>query len=101
MDLKYWPQHQFRAQPFFLCKMSFQQNLFQERELRSLEIWKENFADAGWERKYCPARWEAAVKGGEICDELTKFPAVSTNQIQAFAAKTLKISGIEDCRKCD
>ena len=87
MDLKYWPQHQFRAQAFFLCKMSFQQNLFQERELRSLEIWKENFADAGWERKYCPAGWEAAVKGGEICDELTKFPAVSTNQIQAFAAK--------------
>ena len=42
------------------------------------------------------------LKGGsEICDELTKLvsTAVSTNQIEAFGAKTaktLKISGIGD-----
>ena len=72
----------------------------------------------GWESENIVqlAEWEAsAERGSEICDELTKLvsAAVSTNQIEAFGAKTaktLKISGelenlggnvIENVRKCE
>ena len=94
---------------------SFHKNLFSGTwaELRSLEIRKENFADVrsvGSENIV-----QRVLKGGsEICDELTKLvsTAVSTNQIEAFGAKTaktLKISGIgvswemwlEMWRKCE
>ena len=49
----------------------------------------------GWESENIvqPAEWEAsAERGSEICDELTKLvsAAVSTNQIEAFGAKTAK-----------
>ena len=53
----------------------------------------------GWDWKYCR---DCERGESEICDELTKLvSAVSTNQIEAFGAKTLKISGIGDSENCD